>query len=202
MIPWQQFVIERQLPQHPPQLPHRLEGHPTAGWISGRQKYLELLLKPFQRPADVRGRLPSPVQHLRRKGAQRIVLSVYDAVLRRKVHPKIVYGIMIHIVHSLPRPSLYPIDSSVFYLTFSRMLKSVLQCLAMGFRPAILRLYPISISWLDQVYNPCSLPARGPLSEGGDPRSNSRSKRKTAKLLQQSGGAPRFGKHSSHLCSV
>ena len=146
MIPWQQFVIERQLPQHPPQLPHRLEGHTTAGWISGRQKYLELLLKPFQGPADVRGRFPSPVQHLRRKGAQRIVLSIHDAVLRRKVHAKIVYGIMIHIVHSLPRPSLYPIDSSVFYLTFSQMPKSVLQGLAMGFRPAILRLYPISIS--------------------------------------------------------
>ena len=29
-----------------------------------------------------------------------------------------------------------------------------------------------------------------------------RSKRKTAKLLQQSGGTPRFEKHSSHLCSV
>ena len=29
-----------------------------------------------------------------------------------------------------------------------------------------------------------------------------RSIRKTAKLLQQPGGAPRFGKHSFHLCSV
>ena len=28
------------------------------------------------------------------------------------------------------------------------------------------------------------------------------SKRKAAKLLQQPGGAPRFGKRSSHLCSV
>ena len=98
-----QLVVDWQLPQHLPQLPHGMERRGRAGHISGCQEYLELLLKPLHRLTDLRDPIPTALHHLCGKGPQGVVLPTYDALGRREIHPKVIHRILIHVIHGLPR---------------------------------------------------------------------------------------------------
>ena len=103
-----QLVVHRQLPQHLPQLQHGMERRGRAGHISGRQEYLELLLKPLQRLTDLRSSVPPALHHLHGKGPQGIVLPAHDAFARCEIHPKVIHRVLIHVIHGLPRPPSVP----------------------------------------------------------------------------------------------